>query len=160
MKKNKKGISPIIATVIIVAITVGAGILLYTMVQPLIKSPIGQAECTKVNFELDKQSSCISADGQIILVSIDRTMATNDEPTVVGWKIVLSSGEGEKVTIDPPETWEIVEPGRQRTQGILIAGSGLLKISSIEVYPVIKTEMISEQCANMMQRATLSACTT
>ena len=51
---NKKGISPLIATVIIIAITVAAGITLYTIVFPLISNPLGETACEEVSYHLIK----------------------------------------------------------------------------------------------------------
>ena len=149
---RKKGISPIIATVLIIAITIGAGVLLYGIVQPLIQSNIGKAECVKTTFELDRFSSCVG-DG-IIKVSIDRTVSTSDEPQVIEWKIVAVT-EGEKMTLSGD--WEDIVPGIQTTKTLNFNEPGF-SVTNIEVYPVIKSDNIIQECTNIKRQIKVSPC--
>ncbi|MBU2496541.1 MAG: hypothetical protein KJ767_00590 [Nanoarchaeota archaeon] len=148
---EKKGISPIIATVLIIAITIGAGVLLYSMVQPLIQSNMGKAECTQTTFELDRFSSC--AGSGIIKVSIDRTVSTSDEPDVIGWKIVAVS-EGEKMTLSADD-WDDIVPGIQKTKQLSFSE---FPVTNIEVYPVIKSNNIVQECTNIKRQIKVSPC--
>lgn len=150
---RKRGISPIIATVLIIAITISAGIILYGMIQPLIRANIGQATCTQVTFELDRFASC--REDSKIWVSIDRTMSTSDEPTVTSWKIVVSSGEGEKMTFDGK--WDNIVPGVQLTPELSVSDFGKT-VTNVHVYPVIKSENIIEECTNIQRQIKLSPC--
>jgi len=154
MKLNKRAISPLIATVIIIAITVAAGIVLYAMVWPLINKPIAQTVCTEVTFELDPASSCvkINVDAQGVTnddvkVSIDRIRSPDDEPSIVGWKLIVDAGAGERRSFD--ETWNIPS-GEQRTftQNVDTATLGTLggNVTGISIYPMIAVKNTQVAC--------------
>lgn len=162
---NKKGISPLVATVIIIAITVAAGITLYAMVFPLISKPIAQTTCTEITFELDGISSCVEFDFSgtpgarpnynTVRVSIDRTKSGPDEPPVVGWNLVLDAGFGERRSFDLPASF-VVSAGEQSTHPYpvsdLVAGTELLgNVTRISVYPVINVRGAQLTCEDVTQ---------
>jgi len=126
---NKKGISPLVATVIIIAITVAAGITLYAMVFPLINRPIAQTSCTEVTFELDSINSCVDisrysiADTNIVHMSIDRTKSSSDEPEISKWTLVLDGGQGERRSVVIPSSTFLVSDGEQSTHTEIVNGS-------------------------------------
>ncbi len=150
---RKKGISPIIATVLIIAITIGAGVVLYAMVQPLIKTNIGKAACTQVTFELDLVNSC-KVNANNIKVSIDRTMSTSDEPEVVAWKVIVGN-EGEKKTIKAD--WTDIVPGVQLTKSLPLPNLDF-NVENIYVYPIIKVENNIEECTIIQKQTKLFPC--
>jgi flagellin-like protein len=187
MRQKKKGISPIIATVIIVAITVIAGIILYGLVQPLIKQSITKTACTEVTYELDSQATCVYYTKDLLIpeawnsvqVSIDRTQASDDEPQVVGWMITVGSGVGQKRSYDsrdiapyvgpPPNPqfsgalWTEVMAGDQKTQVLdlnstIITNLGNEDISYLQIYPVITREKATEDCPTMAKELLITTC--
>lgn len=161
MIKTKKGISPVIATIIIIAITVAAGVALYGIVQPLVKSNIVKAACTEVTFSLDRFGSCVE-NKKILHVSIDRTISTDDEPQVVGWRISVSADKGEKRRLDSPSNWIEIKPGEQRTQTLQVPDEVLEEIGGdivrIDVYPRIRSENVIEDCVNIKRQIRVSSC--
>ncbi|HIH51036.1 MAG TPA: hypothetical protein HA250_01605 [Nanoarchaeota archaeon] len=154
MKLNKRAISPLIATVIIIAITVAAGIVLYAMVWPLINKPITQTICTEVTFELDPESSCVSLVGggfpsgtNEVKVSINRIQSPTDEPVIAAWKVIVDAGEGERRSSD--ETWSIPS-GEQRTNTLSVDNAKLTALKGnvigVSIYPVINVRNTQVAC--------------
>ena len=156
-KLNKRAISPLIATVIIIAITVAAGIVLYAMVWPLINRPISQTTCTEITFELDAEASCVkilSGDPvNRVYVSLDRTKSADDEPNVVAWKLVLDAGFGERRSIDILPSTFSVAPGQQSTYTYDVSAQTRTDIqgnvSRISIYPVVKSKRTQVACEEL-----------
>ena len=159
-KLNKRAISPLIATVIIIAITVAAGIVLYAMIWPLINRPISQTTCTEITFELDAEASCmkvLSSDpiNQVnqVDVSIDRTKSNDDEPNVVVWKLVLDAGFGERRSIDILSSTFSVSPGQQSTYSYNVSAAMKTDlggdVNRISIYPVIESRNTQVACEEL-----------
>jgi len=135
---HKKGISPLVATVIIIAITVAAGITLYAMVFPLLNKPITQTTCTEVTFQLDSVSSCVDVSKfttanirNVVHMSIDRTKSSADEPEITDWTLILDGGQGERRSVVIPSSLFSVPDGTQSTHPHTVddATLDLLKIN-------------------------------
>ncbi len=158
-KLNKKAISPLIATVIIIAITVAAGIVLYAMVWPLINKPISQTSCTSVSFEISSDGSCVKPltgdPVNRVYISIDRTKSAEDELEVTGWKLIVDAGFGERRLYDINLGGNPVNAGEQRTynQSIsAVVGTELGgNVNRISVYPVIKVRNSEVFCEEITQ---------
>lgn len=168
MAKQKKGISPIIATVLIVAITVAAGLLLFATIQPLIRESIAKSDCTKVTFELDKLSSCVErlgGGGNDVYISIDRTMSGVDEPAIIKWIAIVDSGKGEARSLEGSSDngntlWADIEPGDVSTPKLWVVREIMSEINknascssascdpvkNIILYPVIEATHGEEAC--------------
>jgi len=178
---NKKAVSPIVATILILAITVAAAVVLYSVVTPLLKGPKSVLECQQVTFKLDDETSCIKIPGaganvNEVSVSIDRTASKSTEPSVVEWAVVLGSVEGaERITKKCPSPagstlcapsiardWDITATV-QKTPKIGITSAdktqlGEKDVGVIEVYPVIKLRIAKEDCTENRQSVRLRVC--
>ena len=126
---REKAVSPLVATVIILAITVAAGIVLYSIVWPLINKPIQQTKCTEITFELDELASCVrDVDGDGISdeidISVDRTRSKSNEPDIAAWRVIFDNGQGRRISGEFDSTldadWEI-SPGEQKTPVVALS---------------------------------------
>lgn len=157
MRNEKKGISPIIATVLIVAITVAAGLILFATIQPLIRESIAASDCLDITFELDTLSTCYDTTTQgtppdgSLHVAIDRTRSGTDEPRVIGWQVIANDGAGEKTAlkvteVDTPDIWKEINPGNQKTLLIPYDEFDLDAYYGVQTYPIIQAEQVQESC--------------
>lgn len=153
---NRKAISPLIATVIIISITVAAGITLFALVLPLISNP-GGTSCTDVSFVLDPVS-CVDPnilDGNLVKMSIDRTKSSLDEPDIVGWTLVLDAGFGERRSVSIDEATFKVDAGAQSTHSELVDSSILAElrgdVNRISAYPTIDVRGTQVTCEAIQQ---------
>jgi len=160
---SKKAISPLVATIIIISVTIVAGISLFVMVQSLINKPLGEdlGKCQDVTYTLDSGNTCFrvvdntGTKGIIerqVDVSIDRTRSVKGEPIVVGWKLILDGGEGERITID---TGWVVEASQQSSFTYILSQQEITaiggEVKSISVYPIIETGKAELSCSKIIK---------
>lgn len=149
MHTGKRAVSPLIATVVVIAITITAGVLLYATLWPLMSKQVVGTACTDVSFKLDIDSTCgiNITGGKELQISIDRTKSAGEEPEVIAWRTILDSGAGEKITQE--QQWQ-VSPGEQRTFTLIVDQATLQElggdVSGIAVYPVIRERGTRASC--------------
>ncbi len=152
--RGKNAVSPLIATVIVLAVTVTAGILLYSTLWPLVSKQIASTACSDISFKLDIDSTCgiNITGGKELQISIDRTGSSLEEPEVIAWRIVLDSGEGSKITQE--QQWQ-VNPGEQRTFSLVVSQAMLQElngdVSGIAVFPVIQEKRTRASCTGTVR---------
>ena len=152
--QDKRAISPLIATAIIIAITITAGVLLYAVIWPILTQKVTGDACAEFTFSLDQDSSCTIATGgqNELQISIDRTKSSSKEPKAVAWRLILDADRGEKVLFE--KEWQ-VHSGEQRKFFETISNVTLQKlggnITSISVYPIIESKGTRTSCQDFVR---------
>lgn len=166
MKQNKRGISPIIATVLIIMITISAISILAGFLVPFVKDSLSKgAECTNYGefytFDESFNYNCYNATSgnNLYLISIkksnDRELENNSEELRIVFR--LDNGEQKTATVkngDAPSNIAggVSLPGENGLR-VPRAGGTLTYIyngsnqiyASAEVYSVLKSGKICEQ---------------
>ncbi len=174
MKKNKRGISQVVATVLIILITISAVAVLYAFIVPFVKNSLSRStECMPYQeFYTFDESGYNCFNSTLYAISIktkfDKSLA-NDTDSL---KIVLTKENGLNKIIDIKNG----APSSTEEEGIFILGSayenlrlagagGIItyvynspdeEFVSTEVYPVLKSGRI---CADVKEEIKLISCT-
>lgn len=148
---KKKGISPIISTVLIVAFVIVLSLLVFNWVQKNIVSEsmekteeklTGQLDC--ISTEIEIASACVDANPNPTKVSlnVDNTGDTN----IDGLTIRIIDGDGEVGTADPTVSSEVPPLGRIISKNTEQAITGDLgEVVKIEVYPEVGGKLCKNQ---------------
>jgi len=141
MMKNKKGIEPVIATVLLIVITIAAVALIIAFVVPFVQKQLGTADlCYKANgIQLDPEATCyktIKIQGEPDKTEVRVKVDWNTQSEAFTLKdLVVSISNGTKtVSVDWTET--LSAPGESATQvfpNVLITGT----ITEISIAPVV-----------------------
>lgn len=172
---NKKGVSPVIATVLIIMITIASISILAGFLVPFIKNSLQKSsECIsyKEYYLFDESFGYNCNDGSIykisVMASFDRALAEN----IIGMKIVLNEKDGTSKVLDIKNDSEssINEGGismvgdsqnnlRIPSPGGIVTYAYLAPIGdnfvSAEVYPILKSGRI---CADQRESINIKPC--
>lgn len=177
MKKNKKGISQVVATVLIIMITVAAVAMLAGFIVPFVKNSLQKStECMPYQgyylFDESFGYNCYNRTSNLYAVSIKSSFDKSLAGNIMGIKVVFSDKSGATRVVEIKNSSIISRSER----GIWIAGSheDLLRIPgpggiityvynasagdvfiTAEVYPVLKSERI---CADLKESINLKSC--
>lgn len=165
INKNKKGISAVVATVLIILITIAAVGIIWTAVIPMIRNQIsGGTVCfdAEAAVEIGASYSCIEDDDNVkIQVRHTAAGAGDVDLNSVRVKFYLSDGNSvisEWTGEDVPET------NAEKAKTIVVTGlegfpEGLdaNNVTEISVIPVVVAGQDTKQC-NEGQRVSISAC--
>jgi len=159
---GKKGVSPIIATVLIILLTISAGVMISKILVPFVKNNLYEStECLGFEdyfqFEEIQGSNCISNENILVSIrskSVEREVAGNNanqlNKSISGFSLVfVKSGKTERLDVpgnkikmynyDDPVS--IPEPGGVRTYNASVAE----KFDDAEVYPVLASGRICDK---------------
>lgn len=133
--KNKKGISAVVATVLIILITIAAVAIVWQIVQPMITSSLGSASnCVAVNTNGVKvldDYTCINSTGTNHTVSVQVERGVGDFK-LVGLRVsILNNGN----TINETEKTSVPLAGGTKVYKI---GIGSKSATQVEVVPTIQ----------------------
>jgi flagellin-like protein len=172
MKSDKKGISPVIATVFIIMLTVAAVAVIASFVVPFVKRALYQStECVPYkefyDFEESFGYNCYQEEGNLYGASVkagfDKTIAQGLE----GFDIVFIDEQGSTkkanvrdesaVSHEAGKIWlkgtlsgaALRAPGAGETLTYIYNSSENSVFVSAEVYPVLKTGRICEKSASI-----------
>lgn len=159
IRKNKRGISPLIATVLIIGFTIVLAALVITWGTNLFKTTVEQTEteskfslaCT-TGLKLDVVNRMLSSDG----TTFDLTLRNNNQDrSISNFTVVLNfdSGESEigQITSDTPDDIELKFPVPKRYMVKLVPGSTITDLRTLEdvdLYPIFVIEGDERACEN------------
>ena len=137
---NKKGISAVVATVLIVLLAVVAVVIVWAVLKPALTKTAGQVS-----------AGCLGVD-----LSIDSATCSDDSATVV---VTLTSGKADKVRVvvtNGADSGSVTEaaPETLATKTYTVTYSGLTGDKTVRAAPVILLEDGTEKvCENYVERA-------
>lgn len=150
MMKNKKGISPIIATILLILIAIFAAMLISSVVIPLVKESIGEGgECFKTidQLKIDTQSGYTCYSGSTPKI-VNITVQRGPKKAEIIRFVISVHGEGAnqlfeiqegKVTnvtmLNGNKQLELPRLGEERTYSLTTSFS---EISYVTISPVVK----------------------
>ena len=89
--KQKRGVSELIATVLLIGVTISAAAMIYSFVVPLIQSNIEQSQkCVSGLLEITRDYTCYNISSKELYIEIERS---NADVNVTGIQILLSGGQ-------------------------------------------------------------------
>jgi hypothetical protein len=94
LKNNKRGISAVVATVLIILITVAAVAIIWTTIIPLIKNSLSEIDVSQIDLKIDTSSGFTAYDTATGIGSVKITKGANDDYELVGIKVFLENSEG------------------------------------------------------------------
>ena len=97
---DKKGISPLIATVLIVGFTIVLAVLVITWISGTVNDTTSTADCNA-----DASNICLSSVGNVDAVfSGDNVLVTNEGSVPLGARVLFINPAGDTIQIDPIAT--------------------------------------------------------
>ena len=155
---NKRGISELISTVLIILITISAASLIYSFVSPLIRDAMAESKlCSDAGLEIVREDSCYNADSNEAIIGI--SAGANSE--ISGISVVLA-GEGtvsarlsngtvsgvREYGAEDGTSIELPLPDEGRTY---IIKTGQNVPGSVTIYPIVKIGAGEKVCKNYAQ---------
>ena len=133
---NKKGISPLIATVLLIGATIGIFLIVYALIQGVAVSTIEKsADCgaqEETSLEISGELSC---QGNVANI----TISNNGQVKVEGYRFVLYEGANGH---SPPPTLNPTKPAEQTINSLDISTLGLKNCPDrVEIYPGVIKEV-------------------
>lgn len=140
MTKNKKAIEPVVATVLLIVITIAAVALIVTFLVPFIQKQMGTAElCYKAQgIQIDSAATCYKnlQGGKTTNITVKVDWSGQSEAFTLS-NIRVSISNGTKTTSSVWDKYNLPEvPGESRTQVFTSDLTG--NITQISIAPVIK----------------------
>ncbi len=166
MKNAKKAVSPLVATVLLILITVAAIGIIWSAVMPMINkaTQYGQS-CMNARLQIDTDSgyTCYNASG-VVLTNIVRG-ADDFVPSAI--QLIVAGGGQSKVfkAVNNQATTNVVMlggatsleiPGTNEEKTYVVT-SGLTTTSEVAVAPVVKVGNTEKVC-DVSSRVALTAC--
>ena len=161
---NKRGVSAIVATVLIVLITIAAASILFTTIVPFVKNSLSSStEClpykTYIQFEKQSGYTCYDAnnltgftvrvsapsDGSDALERFDVAFSANlslRRASVVDQADVNNGIEGVRMLDKTVSKISVAKIGEVQTY---VYNAGAIRPAKIEVYPILKSGKICEK---------------
>lgn len=148
MIKNKKGVSAIIASVLLIAIVLVIGGIVWGVVTNLVSNQLEESgNCLEAfnKLEINNQYTCYNASSQELLVSVSVKDIDLNEMLIS----VSGSGVGNSYTITPSgasggniDSWPVagnpIIPERDSIRTYIISGDFQTKPDSISLIPIVK----------------------
>ena len=126
MIKNKKGVSPVVATVVLIVIAIVIAIIIFTWAMYYLgekQLKLGKSikqSCDDVNLEVEKNTDgelSISNNGDVAVYKVQVMIEENEEDKVSGGEVDVNLSPGMSKTIDGYETALSVVPILQDDEG-------------------------------------------
>ena len=156
---NRKGISDVIATVLIILITIAAIVILWQFVLPLINQNVTSGNCMNANLDQMKpieDYTCINTANQTVTVQVSRG---NNEYNLTDIQILLMNNNGVQksflvldntTTISPKFVGLKDLPGKNEGNVYVINYSGrIVNPVFIELAPVVVPKQVCEKSASI-----------
>ena len=151
IKMKKKGISPIISTVLLVAFVIVLVFLVFSWIRGGITEPAmqqaeekvaSQLDCLSTNVDL--ASACVSANPNPTTVSLN--VDNQGDTNIDGLTIRLIDGEGDVGTVDYNAASDVPPLGRilSKSSAQTISGT-IAEVVKIEVYPKVGGSLCKDQ---------------
>lgn len=169
MRKNKKAVSALVATVLLILITVAAVGIIWGAIMPMLNRAMemGQA-CLNARLTIDTTSgyTCYKTSTKEAQIMVGRGA---EEFSLAGMYLIVSGGGQSKTfkikttgengvkMIGGTSTLDLPESNEERTY-ILYIGDNLTKVEEVKVAPLAKVGNTEKSC-DVSSRVPLSACT-
>ncbi len=162
MKRNNKGISAVVATVLIILITIAAVGIIWTAVIPMIRNQIsGGTVCfdAEAAVEIGASYSCKNDDN--VTIQVRHTAAGAGEVELTGLKLKYYSSDGEsyvqEIESDLPGT--NTEKVYTRSYSEIDSDGDLTnsKLVEVSVIPIVQSGQSTREC-NEGQRVAITEC--
>ena len=135
---NKKGISPLIATVLLIGATVGIFLIVFTLIRGVTVGSIEKSTSCgteeAVALDIAAEYQCTNKNGEDV---VEITVTNNGQVKVEGYLFVFYKGDQGKAV---PPTLNPAKPGQQSINDIAIADAANDCPDRIEVYPGVVKE--------------------
>ena len=153
--KSKRGVSTVVATVLIILITVAAVGIIWAAVMPMVRNSIDKGSAcfdagSDISLVSDAGYTCITADGNI---SIQVRKGPSSEFELVGVQVIVSDDSGNSVS-------QIIEgdemPGNNE-EGVIHYPELLPNAEKVKIAPIVTVGKTEETC-EPSNEVILSAC--
>ena len=156
MLKGKRGVSPVIATVLLVVITLVAVAILAAFVIPFVKKNLGSQDCFNVLGHLKFEDSAYVCSTQGAANRTGFSVRVDDD-SVVGFRVILyAGGSSEPVEITNDTDGSILNPqvfmlGKASNSLVMPQRGGVRTYvahgvyENIELYPILKSGTTCDQ---------------
>jgi len=173
--QGKRGVSELIATVMLILVTITAAGIIYSVVMPMIKGNIESTQkCNGIGMEVMQEEgyTCYDAVAKEVKIEVNRAGDSGDELSGIQ---LLVYGEGRTLsrtirandTIYPDikeyyradylSNLSLPAKNEARTYVISIATSGMASVESVNAIPIIKISN-KEKICSAGSRTPISAC--
>lgn len=148
MKNNKKGVSAVIATVLIILITIAAVTIIWAAIIPMIKGLIESGTtCLDVMKEVELGDRTCLEDSDTVTVQIVRGSTSFEWADV---QVRIEDAEGNTVSSylidDEGETLEDL-PGRNEARTFTLDVTGLTsELNNVAIAPIVQVDGKQENC--------------
>lgn len=170
MKMRKRAVSALVATVLLILITVAAVGIIWGAIMPMINqaTQYGQA-CMNARFSIETQQgyTCYNATQKIVLIQVGRGA---EDFVPIGMHLVLTGGGISKTfpinTTTNPNVWmlgnttatdPIQIPGANEERTYVINAATMAITSEVSVAPIVKIGNTEKIC-DISSRAALTPC--
>jgi len=158
---NKKAVSAVVATVLIILITIAAVTIIWSAIIPLIQNNIaGSGDCLAVSgqISINEDTSCINKTNQSITIGVHRGSGSF-ELVALSAKAITSDGNSYPATIT--DVSQLVPNGDRtfivNTTTLGMNSAEFNKTIKINVAPKVKTGAQSKEC-DPVREVLISAC--
>jgi len=157
MMKNKKGIEPVIATVLLIVITIVAVALVVSFIVPFVQKQLQSSQvCYNARIEVKADESCWDSVKNVTIVKVTRGA---EDFQLAGIYIKLGNGTTTKVltTCDKLEcTW----PGDKFAESLYTINKdiGIMNTNSVAVAPIVQVGQTNKVC-DVTSQVTIQPCT-
>lgn len=137
MTRNKKAVSGLIATVLIIGITIAAFGLVYTFIIPMVREGIqASQECANAQLTVVTEKGYTCYDGATTILDVQIGRGPKDS-TISGIQVIYAeAGNSFIETLD--STDGIVQPNGEKVYNIDYTASGFTKVDYVTVAAVIQ----------------------
>jgi flagellin-like protein len=152
---NKRGISELISTVLIILITISAASLIYSFVTPMIRDAMAESKlCSNAGLEIVTEDSCYNSSSNEAIIGI--SAGSNSDISGISVILVgegtvsakLVNGTVPGVRYGESDTIDLPLPDEARTY---IIETGQSAPSSVTIYPIVKIGTNEKVCKNYAQ---------
>ncbi len=161
-RKNKKGVSAIVATSLIILITVAAISIVWTVVLPMIRNSLQSSQAcmeaaSAITIRTSTGKTCWSDGNRKVYVQIERSSA-NIDITSLNLKAIDANGNAQNENIETTNVTAFGVGGLGPGDVYTYNQTAVLKIVTFEIIPVITIGTQEYSCNDAVASAEVGIC--